>query len=85
MPAPHNEDTYRKLRNGGISHGAALALADEIGHGGTVANPAALTAPATMSGTYTQAEVQKLRADIAALRTTLDTLVTELRNAGVVL
>lgn len=85
MPAPHNEDSYRKLLNGGIPHGAALALADQLGHGGAVSAPAALTSPASMNAAYVQADVQKLRDDIAALRTTLNSLVTEMKNAGVIL
>ena len=48
----------------------------------TTANPAALTAPSTMSGSYTQSEVQKLRDDIAALRTTVLALTTALQTYG---
>jgi len=37
-----------------------------------------------MAGTYTQTEVQQLRTDVANLRTTVNTLVTALKNAGVI-
>lgn len=49
----------------------------------TVAAPAALTAPATFNATtYTATEVNALRNDVAALRTTVANLITALRGAG---
>ena len=50
----------------------------------TVADPAALTSPTTISGSYTQSEVQKLRDDIAALRTTLAAAVDALQSYGLI-
>lgn len=78
---------YRALLNSGVSHRAALLMADpatDMVSGGAVSAPAALTSTATQPGAYAQAENQKLRDDIAALRTTVNTLVTALKNAGVI-
>lgn len=82
-----NNSKYRELLNNGLSHGAALILADpatDAIDGGAVSNPSAMTAPATMNAAYTQSEVQALRTDVANLRTTVQNLLTALRNAGVV-
>ena len=82
-----NTNLYRELLNTGVSHKAALVLADperDVVSGGPVSNPAALTVIGTMPGTYTQANEQQLRNDLAALRSTVDTLVTALKNAGVI-
>lgn len=47
-----------------------------------VADPAALTAPTTISATYVQAEIQALRNDVAALRATVAALVDALQAAN---
>lgn len=76
---------YKRLRNKGIAHDAAIELADSArtpAQGSTVAAPSALTAPTTMAGTYTQSEVQALRTDVANLRTTVANLLTSLKNGG---
>lgn len=77
---------YRKIKNG-MGHDAAIFLSDSANSpqkATTVAAPAAMTAPATMNAAYTQAEVQALRTDVANLRTTLNTLITNLKAAGTV-
>lgn len=69
--------TYDELINSGYTRGEALrALA-----GSGVAAPAAMTAPTTMNAAYTQSEVQNLRNDVAALRTTVANLLAQI-NAG---
>jgi uncharacterized protein YceH (UPF0502 family) len=79
-----NRTKYRTLK-AGIGHEAALYLSDPAKSGAaTVAAPAAMTAPANMNAAYTQAEVQQLRTDVANLRTTVNSLVTNLKNAGLV-
>lgn len=79
-----NRTKYRLLKNG-IGHEAALYLADPALSGATtVAAPAAMTAPATMNAAYTQAEVQQLRTDVSNLRTTVASLLANLKTAGVV-
>lgn len=50
----------------------------------TVANPAAITSVVAAGATPTKAEYDALRADVVALRGTLDTLVTNLKSAGLV-
>lgn len=47
-----------------------------------VADMAALTAPADIATTYTEAEVQAIRDDVAAARTTINALLASLRTAG---
>ena len=82
-----DQTRYRELLNSGMAHRIALLMADPSRanvSGGAVSAPSALTAPATMAGTYTQTEVQQLRTDVANLRTTVNTLVTALKNAGVI-
>lgn len=49
----------------------------------TVAAPAALTATASV-GVPTKVEFDKVVADNVALRTTLNNLITSLKNAGIV-
>lgn len=79
-----NRTKYRTLK-AGIGHEAALYLSDPAKSGAaTVAAPSAMTAPATMNAAYTQTEVQALRTDVANLRTTVNTLITNLKNAGLV-
>ena len=83
-----NEVTYRKLLHAGIPHHAALFLADPDADpiaATAVANPAALTSPADIAATYSETAVQQIRDDVAALRTTVQSLLTSLRNAGVLL
>lgn len=78
---------YRKLLFGGMSHHAAMLMADPVVNpvaGAAVTTPAAMTAPATMAAVYTQTEIQSLRTDVANLRTTVVNLLTALRNAGVI-
>lgn len=81
-----DQELFRKLYNAGIPGLAASYLADPdsdtIG-AAAVANPAALTSPADIGTVYTEAEVQALRNDVAALRTTVQSLLTALRDAGV--
>jgi hypothetical protein len=48
----------------------------------TVADPAALTAPADMGAAYTESEVQALRDDVAALRATLLAVTNLLQAYG---
>lgn len=82
-----NNDKYRDLLSNGMPHGAAKILADsdtQPVQGGPVNPPSALTAPATISGTFTQADHQKLRDDVANLRATVSALHTALKNAGVI-
>lgn len=82
-----NEALYRRLLHGGVGHEAARLLADPAQDnvsGAAVADPAALTAPATFAATYTATESSALRADVAALRSTVVALQAELRNAGVI-
>lgn len=82
-----DKDRYRELLNSGMAHRLALIMADPAKanvSGGAVSAPSALTSAASQPGTYTQAEVQKLRDDINNLRTTVNTLVTALKNAGVI-
>jgi uncharacterized secreted protein with C-terminal beta-propeller domain len=77
---------YRRIKNG-MGHEAALYLSDSANSpqkATTVAAPSALTAPTTMNAAYTQTEVQALRTDVANLRTTVNTLITNLKAAGVV-
>lgn len=81
-----DQTRYRELLNSGLSHRMALIFADPAKasvSGGAVSAPAALTSTATQPAP-SQAENQKLRDDIAALRTTVNTLVTALKNAGVI-
>lgn len=81
-----NEQKYREFRDQGYSHQAALALADPATDfspsGATVTDPPALTAPADIAAVYTEAEVQALRNDIAALRGTVVSLLASLRAVG---
>lgn len=82
-----NEALFRELFNAGLSQAAALKLSDpakDTISGAAVTDPAAMTAPATFAATYTAAESEALRADVAALRTTVINLLTSLRDAGVV-
>lgn len=82
-----NDARYRELLNLGLPHAVALRLADpaqDTISGTAVADPAALTAPADIAATYTEAEVQALRNDVAALRTTVANLLASLRSAGVI-
>lgn len=84
-----DESLYHELYNCGVPFKAALILADPTNgftvEGGTaVADPAALTSPADVSATYTEAEVQHIRDDVAALRTTLVALLASLRAATVI-
>lgn len=81
-----NEALHRELLNAGFSNAAALRFADPSNDtisAAAVADPAALTAPADIAAVYTEAQVQAIRDDVAALRTTLVNLLTSLRNAGV--
>ena len=48
----------------------------------TAADPAALASPADMGAAYTEAEVQALRDDVAALRTTLLSVTNLLQAYG---
>lgn len=82
-----DEMKYRALAHGGLSHGAAALLADpatDIINGAAVATPAAMTTIADIPTTYSEVEVQHLRDDVAALRTTVVNLLTSLRDAGVI-
>jgi hypothetical protein len=82
-----NEAVVRELVALGISYRAALKIADpasDLIDGGAVSDPAAVTAPAQMGATYTQANVNALQADVTALRATVATLVTALKSAGVI-
>jgi hypothetical protein len=84
---PFNNMKYRELLANGIPHGAAKILADSDNDtidGGPVTPPAALTAPTTISGSFAQADHQKLRDDVASLRATVNALHTALKNAGVI-
>jgi len=47
-----------------------------------VSDPAAMTAPANMGAAYTQAEVQALRDDVAAIRGTILALTNLLQSMG---
>ena len=59
---------------------AALRAADQAA---VVAAPAALTSAAITGGeSPTEAEYNALQADVAALRTKLASVITELKNAG---
>lgn len=81
-----NDTKFRQLMQGGLSWEAARVLADptqDAIEAAAVSDPAALTAPADIAATYTEAQVQALRNDIAALRTTVAALLTSLRDAGV--
>lgn len=78
---------FQKIKHG-VGYEAALILADTSKspqQAATVAAPAAMTAPGTMGASYTQAEQNQLRTDVANLRTTVASLLTSLKNAGVVL
>lgn len=80
-----NEAVVRELVALGISYRAALKLADPVAdliNAAAVPDPAAVTAPAQMGATYTQANVNALQADVTALRATVAALTTSLRNAG---
>jgi hypothetical protein len=82
-----NDTTVRELVALGISYRAAVKLADpanDLINAAAVANAAALTAPASMGGTYTAANVNALRADVLALQTTVVALQNSLRDAGVI-
>ena len=82
-----DQTRYRELLNSGMSHRIALIMADPARaqvSGGAVSAPSAMTSAASQPGTYTQTEVQKMRDDINNLRTTVNTLVTALKNAGVI-
>lgn len=82
-----NDATVRELVALGVSYRAALKIADptsDLIDGGAVADPAAVTAPAQMGVSYTQANVNALQADVVALRTTVAALVTALKSAGIV-
>jgi len=50
----------------------------------SVADPSAMTAPATMGASYTQSEVQALRTDVANLRNTVLSLKSALAQLGLV-
>lgn len=82
-----NETTARELRNLGLPWLVANKLADPSSdtiNGAAVANPAVLTAPASMGASYTVANVNALRADVEAQRVVITNLLTALRNAGVI-
>lgn len=82
-----NETLARELRNLGMPWALANKLADpqnDLIGGVAVTNPAALTAPASMGATYTAANVNALRADVAALQATVTSLMNSLRDAGVI-
>lgn len=49
-----------------------------------VADAAVLTAPASLGAAYTQAEVNALRADVAALQAKINALLVALRGGGIV-
>lgn len=56
---------------------------DEVqAQGDYVADVPDLTAPADISATYTEAEVQALRDDLAALHSTVNSLLAALRGDG---
>jgi hypothetical protein len=57
---------------------------DEIGRGGVVANPPAITSVVAAGANPTKAEYDALRADVIALRTNVADLITALRNANLV-
>lgn len=65
-----------------VVKGHSYPIAKAVASGSTVAAPAALTSSATQGGAYAQAENQKLRDDIANLRTTVAAMHTALVNAG---
>lgn len=76
-----------QLRNLGLPWAIANQLADPAGdtiNGAAVANAAALTAPASMGASYNATNVNALRADVLALQTKLNALLTSLRAAGVI-
>ena len=80
-----NEDLYHRLLNAGIPHPAALVMADPQNDSITanpVSDPAPMTAPADLGAAYTQANVNALRADHAALQATVQALLTSLRGGG---
>jgi hypothetical protein len=82
-----DELLVRELVALGLSYRVAIKLADpttDTINGGAVADPAAVTAPAQMGASYTQANVNALQADVVALRTTVAALVTALKTAGVI-
>lgn len=64
-----------ELRQRGVPIAEALGRVKAAADAGVVA-PSAMTAPATMNASYTQAEVQQLRTDVANLRATVANLVT---------
>ena len=81
-----NRTKFQKLKHG-VGYEAALILADSAQNpqtAATVAAPAALTSTADQPGAYAEAEAQKIRDDIAALRVTLAALLVSLKAAGVV-
>ena len=52
--------------------------------GPAVADAAALTAPASLGSAYTQAEVNALRADVAASQAKINALLAALRLGGII-
>lgn len=55
----------------------------EAGRGGVVADPAAITSAVAVAAP-TKAEYDALRADVVNLRTTVQALVTALRNSNTI-
>lgn len=62
-----------------------MSLRQTLGFGGSpnVTDASALTSAADVPSSYTEAEVQKLRDDVAALRTKVNELLAALRSGGV--
>jgi hypothetical protein len=60
--------------------GVPFSVYNASGAADNVADAPALTAPASFSGTYTGAEVNALRSDVAALRATLNALLAARRE-----
>ncbi len=61
------------------------AYLGDLPQGATVANVAALTSSAATGGEPpTEAEYNALRTDVSNVRTTLNNLLTSLRNAGLI-
>lgn len=56
----------------------------EAPRGDAVANPAAITSVVAAGASPTKAEYDALRADVIALRTTVQALLTALRDANLV-
>lgn len=57
---------------------------NEFGRGGAVADPSAIASVVAAGATPTKAEYDALRADVVALRATVASLVSALRNSNTV-